>query len=476
MAKVLFIQDLAYEYFGTMHISSYLKQLGHDCQVLIEPLESDLIASALKHKPDIVAFSCLTPTVPWALTVAAKLKRATPSTPVIFGGSHVTLNPDDVIAHAVVDYVCVGEGEQPLAELCARLDKGDPGIDIQNLYAKCDGQIIKNPCRPLIQDLDALPFADRDLYGRYRFFSLRTVKTIMIGRGCPFQCNYCHNHAKMKLYKGLGKYVRTRSPEHVLREIDMMRGKDKMDCLHFIDDAFGSDKKWLRLFLPELGKRKLHFIGALRANCLDDELCELMKHNGLDYLSFAVETGDERYRSQFLKKTITDNQLYRAARMLRLHKIPFLTMNMVGLPDETLEQSLLTLELNMKLRPVYACCYIYQPYPNTELYQYVLDHGLLKADADAEMGFLSYDASILNQQDISAQKNIQRLFAATVMAPRLYPLTKLLVKLRPNPLFDGIFYLLYAYYLKRYFRLTYRLILYNIVFWIRFNLLQRAHE
>ncbi|MBN2054339.1 B12-binding domain-containing radical SAM protein [bacterium] len=473
MANVLFLQDLAYEYFGTMHLSAYLKQHGHQCMVFIDHLEHDVVRKVLDANPDLIAFSCLTPTVKWALQAARRVKSEK-NIPIIFGGNHVTLNPEDLFQNDVADFVCIGEGEQPLVELCDALDRGEHPTAIENLWIKADGKEYRNPLRPLVVDLDTLPFADREMYDRYPFFKSRKVKAMLLGRGCPYKCNYCHNHAKMRLFSGLGKYVRFRSIEHVLAEIDELIGTYRFEFLHFVDDAFGTNKKWLREFLPQLATRGVQYVGSLRANNLDDEMCALMKATGLQSMSFAVETGEERFRTGFLKKNVTDRHLLRAARMLRMHKIPFLTMNMVGLPTETLEQSLHTLHLNIRLKPVYACCYLFQPYPNTELYEYLVSHRLFDPASIKDMGFLSYDLSIVANPAIKEQRNIQRLFALTVMFPRLFPLTSRIIKAPPNLLFDGIFYALYTYYLKRYFRLTPRIIFYNILFWIKFNLLKKS--
>src|ERR1035437_3358705 len=115
MAKIIFIQDIAYEYFGVMCISSYIKKHGHQCDVLIENIESDWFAKLEAENPDIVGFSTLTGSFKWAIAKAALIKKKL-NKPIIFGGVHVFSNPDVTINQPSVDIVCTGEGEDSVLE------------------------------------------------------------------------------------------------------------------------------------------------------------------------------------------------------------------------------------------------------------------------------------------------------------------------------------------------------------------------
>ncbi|MBN1134952.1 MAG: cobalamin-dependent protein, partial [Anaerolineae bacterium] len=254
MAKIAFLQQLAEEWLGVMYISSMLKSHGHQCDVFVEPLEKgDIVTRALSDTPDVIAFSCLASDYYWALQKAQAVK-ARSDVLVVFGGTHVTLNPDQVLSNPNVDIVCQGEGEYPMLELAEAIDRHADLTRLSNLWVKHNGSIVRNEMRNLIEDLDSLPHPDRDLYDKYPFFRRRGKRPLHLGRGCPYECAYCHNARKKALFRDKGKYVRWRSAEGVLAEIDEIKAHGFVTVLHFIDDSFGINREWLKDFLARLAR------------------------------------------------------------------------------------------------------------------------------------------------------------------------------------------------------------------------------
>src|SRR5687768_9935980 len=175
MARVVFVQDIVYEYFGVMYMSAYMKQHGHDCDVVIEYADKKWLERIESLNPDIIAFSVLTGSYKWALEKAQVIKKKL-GKPVIFGGVHVFLNPEKTIANSVIDAVCTGEGETAILNLCNSINAGSIDYNTEGFWFRMpDGNIKKNAPAKLIDDLDSLPFADRSIYYKYPAISKRNI-------------------------------------------------------------------------------------------------------------------------------------------------------------------------------------------------------------------------------------------------------------------------------------------------------------
>ena len=200
MAKILFVQNIEYDYLGVMYVSSVLKNAGHECDLLIQHDPEKIINYAAGKNYTIFAFSIMSGIHQWALKVTGKLKEAFPETPVIFGGVHPTYFPE-VIEQGPVDIICRGEGEYAMLDLVQALDTGEDYSNIPNLWIKNGEKIKKNELRSLIEDLDVLPLPDRGLYyDRYPKLKTKKTKYFMASRGCPYNCTFCFNKQLKELY------------------------------------------------------------------------------------------------------------------------------------------------------------------------------------------------------------------------------------------------------------------------------------
>ena len=163
--------DPSYKVMGPFHVGiasliASLRQGGHECGFfhLLGNVDEGQFAAFLKRiHPDVVAFSLTTNAFPYTASLAALTKRHSEAL-TICGGAHATLRPDEVIAIDGVDMVCIGEGEGAIFDLCQRLEEGRDTSDIPNLWVKKNGVVHRNPVRPLIADLDDLPFPDREVF------------------------------------------------------------------------------------------------------------------------------------------------------------------------------------------------------------------------------------------------------------------------------------------------------------------------
>ena len=350
MARVVFVQNIWYEYLGVMYISAILKKHGHFTDVVIANKSSEIIKELKKLRPDIVAFPCLTSSYKWNISIANDIKKEM-SCLILFGGIHASANPE-IINETSIDVVCRGEGEYPVLELAEAISGKASIAGIKNLWVKDNGQIYRNELRPLIEDLDELPFPNRDLYLKYSFFRKQEIWHFIAGRGCPFDCTYCHNNIGKDIYKGLGKYFRQRKTEFIFREINEFKRKSKMQYVFFSDDVLWIKKDWMMNFLKayknEVG---LPFLCTLTPKATDEKLIRALKESGCFFSSIATETGNERIRHDLLRKRMTNKEYIELATLLHKHDIPFTTSAILGLPGVSLDQTLESVRLNWVLKP-----------------------------------------------------------------------------------------------------------------------------
>jgi radical SAM superfamily enzyme YgiQ (UPF0313 family) len=433
-----------------MYISAALKKGGHNCDLLIGHDADDFLPFLKKQKPSIVAFSVMTGMHAWVLDTAARLKKETDCR-IVLGGPHATFFPD-VIAHEGIDIICRGEGEAAMVELADAVSESRDISNIPNLWVKnTDKQIISNDVRPLLQDLDALPFTDQKLYARYPALQNDPVHVIISSRGCPFNCSFCFNHQMAELYRGKGRYVRQRSASSVLDEIALVTAAGGIDRIYFADDTFSLNKTWLKDFLPAYGRRFcLPFHCLVRINQIDDEIAGLLTENGCKTVFFGIESGDEAIRNGMLQKVISDEDIKRGAAILKKHGITFRTYNILGFPGETFDQALKTVSVNIAIGTDFPWCSLFMPYPGTRLADYAKERGYLSEKLTPDTMATSFHiTSMLKNPDRNRLINLHKFFQTAVFFPSSVPLIKQLVKIPPNPLFQLWFGVVYFFFYVR---------------------------
>ncbi|MEI7481110.1 MAG: radical SAM protein [Elusimicrobiota bacterium] len=446
MAKLLFLQNLEYEFLGPMYISSMVKA-RHECTLAVGAAAEDFAAVMETFKPDVVAFSIMTGSHRWALNIARILKEKY-NVLTLFGGAHPTFFPE-FIEEEGVDIICRGEGEAATLDLLDALDAGKDFSGIGNLYVKQKELISRNPVRPLDKELDAYPFPDRELYKALGLGTDRSVRNIITSRGCMFHCSFCFEDSIRELYKDKGQHVRVRSIEKVIEELRELKLKHNVKTVYFCDDVFGINRKWLYEFLDVYKKEiGLDFLCLVRADimCSDENYAVKLKEAGCKSVFFGIESGSERLRNSVLNKNLKDKDIYEAARMLHKAGLPFRTYNIVGLPDETLEDAFNTVKMNIAIKADYPWCSIFSPYPRTALTLYAQQQGYLAKDfsPDAISGSFFIDSQ-LTIPDIRRIENLHKFFQTAVLAPWTLPLVRILIKFPPNLMFRLWFGIIYFY-------------------------------
>lgn len=452
MAKLLFLQNMDYEFVGPMYISSMIKSHGHECELEIGHVVKDFDQIISDFKPDIVGFSIMSGSHNWARKIAKELKEKY-DVITLFGGAHPTFF-QDFIKEEGIDYLVRGEGEESTLEILDAIDKKEAFLHVPNLsYIDSEGKTKHNPLRNLRKDMDDYPYPDRQLYQTLDKKQHRQVRNVITSRGCPWHCSFCFEDAMRALYKGKGKYVRIRDIDKVLEECIKLKEETPVEVIYFADDVFGMNRSWLYEFLErykaEVG---LPFICLVRADLVaaDRDYAFNLAKGGCQSVFFGVESGNEDLRNQILKKKLNDEQIIKAAEYLHEAGITFRTYNILGLPDETLEDAFSTVELNIKIKADYPWCSIFSPFPGTELSDYALQKGYLSPTFSVEeldkSFFLSSQLDLPHRKEL---QNLQKFFQTAVLWPWTFPMIRKIIKLPPNFLFRAWFGVIYFFvYIK----------------------------
>lgn len=386
---------------GIAYLSGYLKQHGHQTDLMDFTWTNNInncIKKIRQSKPDIIGFTSTTMDFDFCVKVANEIKNNF-DIPIVFGGVHPTMAPEETINKKSIDMVCIGEGELALAELLERMENGGEYIEnIKNFWFKKKGKIIKNPVRPLIENLDVLS-CDRELFDYKKYLKARGyIVDIYAGRGCPYKCAYCINHALQKLYDGKGRYVRLRSVGNIILEIQELKKKYNVKAIAFPDDTFTYNKRWLKEFCTEYAKIiKLHFSCNGRVENIDLELCQILKDAGCNSIMFGVESGSEKIRREILRRLISDEMIISAFKHTKNVGIKTFSYNMIGVPYETAKDIKKTIELNKKIEPDEVQCTIFYPFPGTDLLDLCEENGWITKRSIKDYSL----ESILNYEHIT---------------------------------------------------------------------------
>ncbi|MBU1932234.1 B12-binding domain-containing radical SAM protein [Patescibacteria group bacterium] len=402
------------------YLVSYLKKAGIECTVRDFEVESfsemAFLESVRKAMPSIIGFSCMTPHIKNGAKLSRLVKRHFPDILTVVGGVHASAIPEQTLREFPhFDVVVHGEGERTLVELYhGWLNRNIENVSGIAYRSKEGGNIQINPPRPMIRNLDEIPFPDRDLVDirRYRTshvsrgFSRKTknIAEIICSRGCPYECIFCASKVVHS------RKVRFRSPENIIAEMEYLINARYIAHFSFLDDTFTLRKDIMIPVCEYMRKRRVSFDAYTRVNDIDEEKISIMVSSGCKKISFGVESGSPKVL-KLLKKGITVEQVEHAVAISRnaeLHTIE--TTFMVGChPDETLKDIEMTKKLIHKLKPDILAVNISIPYPGTELNRILKSKGLLtRENWDEFVLFFSNPSWELGEVPMDEIKRIMR--------------------------------------------------------------------
>ena len=380
--------------FGISYISSLLKREGHETSlvVLCDGTMHTIEERVRDFNPVLVCFTSVFTEYATMRQAAALVKKRFPDVFILLGGPHATLRPQECLEGGVFDAVCVGEGEYPTLELVQQLAAGKYPSGIPNLLIRrLDGSVECNAPRPFLEDLDELPFPDREMWLQW-VANPTSRPSVLVGRGCPFSCTYCSNHALRKASPG--RYVRLRSPRNVAREISAMKEAEPNFSEVYLEvETLGVNRDWAMELCSELKKVNAGFpvpicFGTnlrVTPNADYDGLFAAMADANFRFVNIGLESGSERIRNEVLKRRYSNQDIIGAVALARKHGLQVGIYNLIGLPGETPRDFSETVKVNRTCQPDWFLLSVFFPYPGTELYDTCCNLGLLDGPVDPYM-------------------------------------------------------------------------------------------
>lgn len=332
-------------------------------------------------KPDIIAVSCLSLDFRFTCQFLLPFKEKH-KFPVIFGGIHTILLPEDVLNSQVCDFVCIGEGENSFVNLLDAIDNNKPLETVKGIWFKKNGQMIKNPPMHLT-DLINLPFPDFECFDPihfYRPFDGKRYKMLNyeLSRGCPFNCSYCVNGVLKDNYRELGKFHRVKQIEQSIEELKFLNNKYNFKFIRFWDEDFTSIniaylEEYAKNYLKEIN---LPFLIYARPDTLTEKKVQILKKMGCRTFAMGIESGNEFIRNQILNRKISNTTIIEKFNLVKSYGIRVSTYNIIGLPYETRNEIFDTIELNRKANPDSFSVTLLEPYKMTSIRKMCEDQGL----------------------------------------------------------------------------------------------------
>ena len=421
MAEIVLIQPSygSWENMGArlphamLSIASMPVKKGYDVVLIDQRVDKDWKSRLVTHckkGPVCVALSTTTGMMIDNCFELAKIIREHTDAPIVWGGPHPTLFPDQTIKHELVDMVMVGEGEFTFMKLVEKLEKGEPIDDIPGLlYKKKEGgevRIIKNREREIIKDFETIPdlpykLVDFKKYYGLNFDSAKPSITMITSRGCPYTCGFC---AIPVLYKRSWKALR---PEMVIERLKFMQDTYGIKDFYFQEDNFAFDLKRVKGISEAIIKEKMDITWGtlgIRADTIcriDDELLEKMYKSGARQLDVGVESGNQRVLNLIGgAKKVVDMQ--NANKKISKYPISMKYTFIAGYPTETMDELKDSVDLAMSMlkenKHAYAPFFVACPYPGTSLFNIALQQGL-EVPKSLE-GWASFDQTIPTKENI----------------------------------------------------------------------------
>ena len=361
---------------GPLYLSSALKRAGYsEVRVLhLNALGMDETAAARElssWRPDIVGLSAITAEAKSMHELASAAKRLLPEALVVAGGPHPTGYVRDCMENPAIDIAVRGEGELTLPEIVRGREGGSPFDELKGITYRRGGEIVSNPERELVEDLDTLPFPDWDAVDLRRYAQFvpqapvhykTPYMTVATSRGCPFHCTFCHNTH--------GKKFRAHSAARVLDELRVLHDRFGFRHIEIIDDIFNWDRRRTVDIMQGIVsggmKLKLYMANGVRADILDREVIDLFARAGVVFLCAGVETASPA-RQEAIRKRIGFAELkpmldYAVEKRIFTH-----SLFMIGFPGETAGEVLDTVRFARGLKSHTALFSFVCAYQGTEL-------------------------------------------------------------------------------------------------------------
>ena len=406
--RVLFVthDGTSHEPLGLEYVSAAILRAGHETKAC---MQSKALWTVRSWKPDVVAFQVITGDQERWGGVAKAIKEAFPSVKTMFGGPHFLFFSKAEQEGA--DIVVRGDGEDSVL----RALNGEPWTDFK-----------------MIMDLDSRAHPDRGLLYNDDFPGVKhnVIRNFIACQGCPYKCTYCFNSNENWQKMIQEKRLRYHSPEWLADDIGKAFSDYGGQLVSFQDDIFGIDMDWLEKFSRVYQKVRIPFFAQLRPRLITEDRVKLLKEAGVHIISFAVESGNESTRREFLDREEPNAVIEKGCEILRKYGIKFRMQNMLGIPVESpLSDALETLRFNIKCKPTLSWVSLLQAYPGTAIAKKVVKMGMFKSEAELLplVNSTFFDESSLPIKNKKKIERLQKYWSAVVRWPWLYPIVQVLI-------------------------------------------------
>lgn len=358
--------------------------------------------------PILVAIRTSAPTLDWDLSVCAALCESNPGLSVAIYGPVVPHVLKRLYSEPSLEYVIRGEPDETVLELA----QGRPLDEIIGLTRRSGSDWIENPPRPFLRDLDKLPFPKWELFP-YREYAIPRSSTagpltflpMLTSRGCPFGCHYCPYPV------GQGIQWRFRSPLNVVDEIEHLVNDLGIQYILFRDPMFSMRLDRVMQICAEIQRRGLVFKWKCetRVDCLNEETVAAMAAVGCDGINFGVESAEMKIQSASGRKPISREKIIAMTAICRKYGIKTFCFFIVGLPGDTVETILETVDFAIRLKPTWFQFTAATPFIGTKLRKWSIERGLATEDGYAYVN--SHEATMGNENLTKAQVESLHRFA-----------------------------------------------------------------
>ena len=365
----------SYPPLGVLYLASMLKKHGYtDIAVfdgqLYKNTEDAFREKISRLNPQVVGISAFTPTLHRAYRLARIAKSFNRNIHVVFGGPHCSIYPREVISMDFIDAVVAGEGEESFTRVVSAIDSGNWTGEMDGVLYKKNGEIAGNTNYKIIRNLDALPFPDRSLVPKDRYYIVvdkpGTATSLLTSRGCPFGCTFC---------KPARRVFTQRSPSSIAVEMEECSGMG-FRMINLVDDTFNVDKTKVLEICREIVRRKIgvswSFMG--RVETFDKEMAEALREAGCSRIQFGIEAGTDRVLGMMQKGFAVD-EARKAIEISKKYGFITVAFFILGFPGETRAEIMDTINFAIKTEPDYAQFLPLSLQPGTKLYNDALRDG-----------------------------------------------------------------------------------------------------
>ena len=359
---------------GLLYIGDALKKSGYEVRLLHYSSEdiNECANQIVRDKPLFAGFSVFTAGGIKSFANVCREVKTQSDIPIVWGGIHPTLLPNQCLNESYIDIIVFGEGEETVIDLASALEKRKKLSDVMGIGYKENGQVIITEPRPFMKNINKYR-ADWSLVDVNRYiipyWDSQRVISFVTSRGCPHDCAFCYNEVFNR------RRWRAHSIDFVVSEVEKLKSEHNIDGIRFLDDNFFVNKR--RAF--EITKRiNLPYFAEARIDYIDEAFCKNLQETNCAEILLGIESGSDRILKLMNKDFSASNTLDAIKNLAKYRIIPSGSI-ILGYPTETKKEYLVTMKLVTQLLEIYRrisfTTGLYLPYPGTPSYQLAIKHG-----------------------------------------------------------------------------------------------------